>query len=279
MPELNRPEISGWRQAWYQVIFESDTPAGRAFDIALLWTILLSVLVVMLESVESLSAQYGPWLRWLEWTFTLLFSVEYLARVYAVRKRWRYIKSFFGIVDLLALIPTYLSLVLAGSQYLLVIRILRLLRVFRVLKLSRYVGEAQFLMTALRASKPKITVFLLAVFTLIMIMGTLMYLVEGPASGFSSIPRSMYWAVVTLTTVGYGDIAPQTVLGQALASVIMIMGYGILAVPTGIVTVELVQLQQQGRPQTEPCQVCSWPTREPAANFCKHCGADFNQSV
>lgn len=276
-----RPTHPGLRLDWYQIIFESDTPAGRAFDLVLLWAILLSVAVVMLESVSEIARQYGPWLKILEWVFTGLFTLEYLARLFAVRSRKRYLTSFFGMVDLLAVIPTYLSLVITGSQFLIVIRILRLLRVFRVLKLVRYVGEAQTLLSALQASRPKITVFLLSVSTLVTIMGTLMYLVEGGTNGFTSIPRSIYWAIVTLTTVGYGDIAPKTVPGQALSSLIMITGYAILAVPTGIVTVELAHLRNQPNQPSftiPPCPACRAATREPDARFCKICGTHFADS-
>lgn len=247
----------------------------------LLWAILLSVAVVMLESVASIARDYGPWLRLLEWFFTGLFTLEYLARVLAVRERGRYVTSFFGIVDLLAVIPTYISLVITGSQFLIVIRILRLLRVFRILKLARYVGEAQTLQTALKASRPKITVFLLVVSTIVTIMGTLMYLVEGGTNGFTSIPRSIYWAIVTLTTVGYGDIAPKTILGQALSSLIMITGYAILAVPTGIVTVELANLRNQPLLTQEVCPACGAESREPGnpdCKFCKACGHKFSEA-
>lgn len=273
-PQQNRP-VQGWQQTWYRVIFESNTPAGRVFDVCLLWAVLLSVGVVMIESVQSISASYGLWLHWLEWFFTLLFSLEYIARLLSVESPRRYALSFFGIVDLLALMPTYLSLLLAGSQYLIVIRILRLLRVFRIFKLGRYVDESQILLRAFRASRPKITVFFLAVITLVTIFGTLMYLLEGGDNGFTSIPRSIYWAIVTLTTVGYGDIAPHTVLGQALSSLIMLLGYAILAVPTGIVTVELANLNVPRPAAVPPCPACHRASREPGAHYCKFCGQAF----
>lgn len=254
---------------------------AKGFDVALLWLILFSMATVMLESVAKIEIQFGYYLRICEWIFTGLFTIEYIARLLAVRRPFQYAFSFFGIVDLLAVTPTYLSLFLWGGQYLLVIRTLRLLRVFRILKLGRYVSESQALMSALQASRHKITVFMLSVATVVTIMGTLMYLVEGGEHGFTSIPRSIYWAIVTLTTVGYGDIAPTTVLGQALSSLIMIVGYAIIAIPTGIVTVELNNLQAQKNKvkaeatQSSPCNRCQRPSRDPDALFCKFCGTAF----
>lgn len=260
------------KEKLHEVIFEADTRAGKTFDVVLLVLILLSVLAVCLESVEAIRARYGPTLRALEWALTGLFTVEYLLRLYAVERPSRYARSFFGVVDLLAILPTYLSVVFAGSQSLLVIRSLRLLRVFRVLKLSHFLGEAQMLRAALRASSRKITVFLGAVLTAILIIGTLMYLIEGPENGFTSIPQSVYWAIVTMTTVGYGDIAPQTVLGKLLASVAMILGYGILAVPTGIVTVELAGASRRQPVSTQACPGCGSEGHDWDARFCKDCG-------
>jgi voltage-gated potassium channel len=240
MPPLTPQHASAqWRLALHEIIFEADTPAGKAFDVVLIVTIMLSVLVVMLDSVKHIEAAYGGLLRAIEWGFTFLFTVEYVLRLLCVTRPLRYATSFFGLVDLLAILPTYLSLVLPGTHYLLVIRTLRVLRVFRVLKLVQYLQEAQRLRRALYASRRKITVFLLTVLTLVIIIGALMYVIEGEENGFTSIPRSIYWTIVTLTTVGYGDIAPQTFLGQTLAVMAMILGYGIIAVPTGIVTVEL----------------------------------------
>ncbi|MDO1449139.1 ion transporter [Rhodocytophaga aerolata] len=265
-----------WRNRLYEIIFEADTPAGRRFDIALLIAILLSIVVVMLESVSSIQANYGDWLRTLEWFFTFLFTAEYLARLIAVRNPRRYIFSFLGIIDFLAIIPTYLSIVFVGSQYLLVIRTIRLLRIFRILKLSRYLGEATVLTTALKASRHKIVVFLLTVVSIVIIAGTLMYLVEGPENGFTSIPISIYWSIVTLTTVGYGDIAPKTVLGQALASFIMITGYGIIAVPTGIVTSELSKISYKSTVSTQTCPNCLAQDHDTGSAYCKHCGTRLN---
>jgi voltage-gated potassium channel len=250
---VTKPTI---RQKLYDIIFEADTPLGKAFDIALLWAIILSIAVVMMESVGHIQLRYGHWLRLLEWVFTILFTLEYIARVIVVKYPKRYIFSVLGLVDLLAILPTYLSLVIAGGQYLMAVRTIRLLRVFRIFKLSRYLGEADTLKRALKASQHKITVFLLAVMSIVIITGTLMYLVEGPSHGFTSIPISIYWSIVTLTTVGYGDIAPQTVVGQALASFIMIMGYGIIAVPTGIVTSELSKASFQMPVSTQVCPNC-----------------------
>jgi len=254
------------------VIFETDTPAGRAFDVALLWAILLSVALVLAESVASVRLRYGTTLRTLEWVFTGLFTVEYVVRVVVARKRRRYVTSFYGVIDLLAIVPTYLSLVLTGSQYLVVIRALRLLRVFRVLKATRYLGEAGILMRALRASREKITVFLVTVLTLVLIIGSAMYLVEGPEHGFDSIPISIYWAIVTLTTVGYGDIAPGTALGKLLSAMVMILGYAIIAVPTGIVTSELTRAQGPYRRDGPACPSCGARDHPPDASFCRLCG-------
>jgi voltage-gated potassium channel len=228
-----------WKAKLYEIVFESDTPAGRAFDIILLWAIVISVVAVCLDSVVAIREQYGDWLRILEWAFTLMFTVEYVARILSAHDRWQYAFSFYGLVDLFSTIPTYLSILLPSTHSLLAVRILRLMRVFRILKLGNYTHEANYLMAALLASRRKITVFLLSVLTIILVAATLMYLIEGPENGFDSIPRALYWAIVTITTVGYGDISPHTVLGQMLASVLMLVGYTIIAVPTGIVSAEM----------------------------------------
>ncbi len=260
-----------WRASVYEVIFEAHTPLGRGFDVLLLVAIVLSVAAVVLESVESVRRDHGDLLLATEWIFTALFSLEYLLRLSCVRRPSRYALSFFGVVDLLAILPTYLGIFFGGAQTLLVVRAFRLVRVFRVFKLSRYVGEAQTLVKALRAARPKITVFLVAVLAIVLLMGALMYLIEGPSNGFSSIPRGLYWAVVTLTTVGYGDIAPQTAAGQAVASFVMILGYGIIAVPTGIVTAEIVHAEkfQSG---AVTCPACGTETRHNDALYCRRCG-------
>ena len=256
------------------VIFGVGTPAGKAFDVGLLWAILLSVLVVVLESVPAIQAAYGGILRIAEWGFTILFTIEYALRLWTAARRRAYMISFFGLVDLLAILPTYLSAIIAGSQSLAVVRGLRLIRVFRVLKLVRHLKEARALTRALKASRPKIVVFLTGVLSIAVIFGTVMYLVEGDAAGFTSIPTSIYWAVVTMTTVGYGDIAPQTPLGQFLALCLMILGYAIIAVPTGIVSAELTRAgSRERRPQS--CPSCSRRTFSRRARFCSACGHRF----
>ncbi|MEO5915936.1 MAG: ion transporter [Luteolibacter sp.] len=267
------PQFSPWREKSWRVIFLSDTPAGRAFDVVLLVLISASVLVVMMESVEPLRLEHAQAFQISEWIFTLLFTIEYIVRVLVVRQKRRYVLSFFGIVDLLSLLPTYLSLFLVGSHYLMIIRVLRLLRMFRVLKMARHFGQANVLLNALRASSPKIAVFLFAILTLVSIEGTVMYLIEGAHNpGFSSIPQSIYWGIVTITTVGYGDVAPLTVIGKILASFIMLTGFSIIAVPTGIVSAELGKELSQVRMDRRRCGECGWTGHDPAAKFCKHCG-------
>lgn len=242
-------KIQAIQHRLHEIIFEADTPSGKWFDILLILSILSSVLVVMLDSVVSFKTLYGGYFCFLEWVFTLGFTIEYLLRLFCVKKPVRYAVSFLGIVDLLAVLPTYLSLMVPGSQYMIVIRVLRVLRVFRVFKLAPYIGEAGILIQALLATRRKIAIFLMTILTLVIIFGSAMYLIEGSENGFTSIPRSIYWAIVTMTTVGYGDISPRTNLGQAVASFIMIMGYAIIAVPTGIVTAEL---SHTGREKYQP---------------------------
>jgi voltage-gated potassium channel len=266
--------MAPWRERVHEVIFEADTPGGKAFDLALLACIVLSVVAVLLESVEEISALYGPALLRIEWVFTILFTIEYVLRLLSVGSPRRYALSFFGIVDLLAVLPTYLSLFVAGTQSLIVIRALRLLRVFRVLKLAHFVGEAHMLRAALRASIYKIIVFLGTVLTLVIIIGASMYLIEGEENGFTSIPRSIYWTIVTMTTVGYGKLTPGTVLGQFVASMVMILGYGIIAVPTGIVSVELANVRRLPI-TTQPCSECGGEDHDNDARFCKHCAASL----
>ncbi len=258
-----------WRPLLHEVIFEADTPSGKVFDVVLIWMIIASVAAVMLESVPAIGARYGAILRVAEWTFTISFTIEYVLRLYAVHQPLRYAGSFFGIVDLLSILPTYLSLLFPGGQALASVRALRLLRVFRVLKLAHHVKAAGTLVKALKASRTKITVFMLTVVTLVTILGSAIYLIEGPESGFTSIPKSVYWAIVTLTTVGYGDITPQTTMGQGVAAVVMIMGYAIIAVPTGIVTAELTALRIV---TTKACPHCSLEGHDPDARHCKFCG-------
>ncbi len=260
-----------WRDKIHEVIFEADTPSGKFFDVLLITLILLSVLTVMLESVASIEEAHGDLIRIAEWFFTIVFTIEYILRLVSVDYPSKYARSFFGVVDLLAIVPTYLSVLIPGTQFLLVIRLLRILRVFRVLKLAKYMAESQVLTQALWASRRKITVFLFTVLTLIVILGSLMYFIESDEHGFTSIPRSIYWAIVTMTTVGYGDISPQTPLGQALASVVMIMGYAILAVPTGIVSVEIARADAD-LTSTRSCHACSLEGHDRDAVYCKYCG-------
>ncbi|MCF8066979.1 MAG: ion transporter [Desulfobacterales bacterium] len=261
-----------WQQKLHEIIFEADTPAGKLFDVILIISIILSVITVLFDSVRAVDERYGNILLVVEWFFTLLFTIEYAFRLMCVRHPTKYMISFFGIIDLLAIIPTYLSIILPGSQFLIVIRVLRILRVFRVFKLVQYLGEANLLLKALRASRRKIMVFLFVVLNMVIIFGSLMYVIEGEQNGFTSIPRSIYWAIVTLTTVGYGDISPQTNIGQILASMIMIVGYAIIAVPTGIVTVELSKATGH-KISTQACPACSTEGHDSDATYCKFCGS------
>ena len=258
----------------YRIIFEADTPAGKAFDIVLLIAILLSVVVVLMDSVVSLDEKYGELFNTIEWILTFLFTLEYFLRIYSAHKPLKYIFSFYGVIDLLAILPSYLSLVLVGSHYLVVIRILRLLRVFRVLKLARFIGAANNLRTALKNSRAKIIVFMEVVLTIVVIIGSIMYLIEGPEHGFSNIPKSIYWAIVTITTVGYGDIAPQTPLGQILASLLMITGYAIIAVPTGIISQEMSKVSK-AKKAAKVCSRCGYDNNDEDARYCKVCGERF----
>jgi len=262
------------RRHLHIIIFEADTPAGKAFDVALLCAIILSVIAVMLESVASIALAFGYELRLAEWIFTLLFTVEYALRIFCVERPSRYARSFFGIVDLLAILPSYLSLVIPGSQSLLVIRALRLLRIFRVFKLARFLREANVLLTALRSSSRKVVVFLGTVLVLVAILGSAMYIIEGEANGFDSIPLAMYWAVVTMTTVGYGDLTPQTPIGRLLATLVMVIGYGIIAIPTGIVTSEIIQAGRKPV-TTRHCPHCLTEGHEPEARYCKDCAEEL----
>ena len=257
------------RRKIYNVIFRSDTPAGKLFDLTLLLLILLSILSVVMESVSSIRRDYITYIRIFEWTCTICFTLEYGLRIYAIEKPRRYIFSFYGLIDLIAFVPSYLSFIMAGTQFLVVVRAFRLLRIFRILKLSRFLSEGNILKQALQNSMHKIVVFLTTVLTLVTIMGTLMYLIEGPAHGFKDIPVSIYWAIVTITTVGYGDVSPQSPLGQFVASILMIMGYGIIAVPTGIVSVEMAKATELAKKR---CPACKAPIHDPDANYCSNCG-------
>ena len=266
--------MKNFKERLYEIIFEADTREGKIFDLALLIVILISIALVMLESVPSVRQNHRHVLKLSEWAITLIFTVEYILRVFIVKKSFRYIFSFYGIIDFLAVIPTYLGLFIVGSHSLVVIRVLRLLRIFRILKLTRYTQAGRNLARAMWASREKISVFIFFVVTLVVIIGTIMYLVEGEVHGFTSIPRSIYWAIVTLTTVGYGDISPQTSLGQFLASVVMILGYAIIAVPTGIVTAEMMKPTSGNN--TQVCPRCLHDKHDDDAVFCKKCGAKIN---
>ncbi|MEC3966958.1 ion transporter [Flagellimonas halotolerans] len=271
---------SKWKNKLHEIIYEADTPSGKLFDIVLFILIIFSVVLVMLESVDEFDQHYHKTLLTLEWVVTIFFTLEYIARLISIKKPWKYVFSFYGIIDFLSTIPLYLSYILAGSQVLLAVRAFRLLRIFRILKLVKFMGEASQLQSALKASRAKIVVFIYVVLILSVIMGTLMYLIEGDEAGFTSIPRSIYWTIVTLTTVGYGDIAPQTNLGQLLATVIMILGYGIIAVPTGIVTAEFTRNKKGNEASnkgtvhlnTQACPSCSAEGHRDDATHCYNCG-------
>jgi voltage-gated potassium channel len=271
---LDKP-LAGWRLAVYTIIFEADTRAGRYFDIGLIVAILISVLVVMLDSMASFNASHGTLLTWAEYGLTAIFTLEYLARLVCVRRPWRYARSFFGIVDLLTVLPSYLTLFFPELYVLVDVRVLRLLRVFRVFKMTAYLDEFTSLGRALRASSHKIMVFLCVVLMAVVIMGTVMYLVEGPEYGFTSIPISVYWAITTMTTVGFGDITPKTDLGRLIASMMMLLGWGVLAVPTGIVTAEMGAQRHESQPTTRSCHECLTEGHVSDALYCLHCGASL----
>ena len=263
--------INPTKEKIHEIIFEADTPAGKTFDVILLVAILASLAVVIIESVDSISSRFSNFFFWAEVFFTILFTIEYVLRIYCVYRPWKYIFSFFGIIDFLAILPGYLSLVISGSQYLLVIRGLRLIRVFRIFKLGHFLKEGEIIINALRASQAKITVFLTFVCINTVIIGAVMYLVEGGSNdAFSSIPRGIYWAIVTLTTVGYGDITPVTPIGQFLSALVMILGYAVLAVPTGIVSAE--RISESRKTNTSSCRYCGGEGHDDDATFCKYCG-------
>jgi voltage-gated potassium channel len=261
-----------WRTDLHEIIFESNTRGGKAFDIALLVSILLSIMVVMLDSISSMHIRYGNLFYSIEWIFTILFSIEYVLRLLSVKQPLRYVFSFLGLIDLLTILPMYLSFLFVGAQSLLVLRVLRLLRIFRIFKLTHFLSEMSFLSTALKSSAKKISIFMLVVLAMVIILGSVMYLVESGQYGFESIPDSIYWAIVTITTVGYGDIAPVTPLGKLIASAIMLLGYGIIAVPTGILTSEMAVLARSRKHAHETCPGCGREGHEDDARFCKFCG-------
>lgn len=276
--ELEEKPKNNFKHQLHLIIQEADTPMGRAFDIILLLAILASVFVVMLDSVASISVRFSKLFFYLEWTFTIFFTIEYFLRIYITKNPFKnYIFTFYGIIDLLAILPTYLSLIVTGTHFMMVIRIFRLIRVFRILKLGRYVGATQVLRDSLMNSRHKIAVFLEIIVTIVILMGSIMYIIEGPENGFSSIPRGIYWAIVTLTTVGYGDIAPTTVSGQFIASIIMIMGYAIIAVPTGIVSSEMIRSDQRKKVNlnTQVCEGCQCDEHDDDAKYCKKCGSSL----
>ncbi|MEM7086226.1 MAG: ion transporter [Bacteroidota bacterium] len=272
---MKSAEKKNWRIKLHDIIYEADTPLGKAFDVILLFLIVLSIIFVMLESIKSFDEKYHEFLYIGEWVITIFFSLEYIARIITVKKPAKYIFSFYGIIDFLSTIPLYLSFI-PGFSYLLTVRSLRLLRVFRILKVTRYVGASNKLKRALLHSRPKIFIFLFAVVIISIIAGTVMYIVEGEENGFTSIPHGIYWSIVTLTTVGYGDISPGTPLGQFIASIIMIMGYGIIAVPTGIITSEYTKADQHVDTNTQCCTNCNDSHHTDGAQFCHSCGEKLN---
>lgn len=274
MSHTSQDDMGRWRQRMHEIIFEADTPQGKCFDVVLLIAIMLSVLVVILESVESIDKEYHGSLLMAEWLFTILFTIEYILRLVCVHNKLNYARSFFGIVDLLAIIPTYLTLFELGTRYAVVIRIVRLLRVFRIFKLAQFLSEAGAFRHAIYASRAKITVFLTAVLIVICIVGATMHLIEGPESGFTSIPQGIYWAIVTVTTVGYGDISPITPFGKMVAAIVMMLGYSILLVPSGIISAEWIQMRHQ-QISTQVCPDCSREGHDLDAMYCKFCGASL----
>lgn len=274
---MKKSKHSKLRYHLHEIIYEADNKEGKLFDLVLLVLIVLSVILVILESVPSIRFEHELILSQLEWVVTIVFSIEYILRLVVVKRPWKYVLSFFGIIDLLSILPKYISFFFIGGGSLVALRALRLLRVFRILKLSRYIGESNFLMSSLVASRIKIGVFLFTVFILCIIFGTIMYLIEGESNGFTSIPRGIYWCIVTLTTVGYGDIAPVTTLGQFIASLIMIMGYGIIAVPTGIVTSQMTQQHKNPDMNTQACPNCMTDKHLDNAEFCHSCGKKLNE--
>ena len=268
-----------FRERIHEIVFEADTPEGKRFDIILLVFIVLSVAIVMIETVPSLNSKYGSLFYTLEWIFTVVFTLEYIVRLYCVHRPMKYVTSFYGVIDLLSILPTYLSIIFAGTQSLLVIRALRLLRVFRIFKLGGFLSQSRVITEALVKSREKIFVFLFAILIMVSVFGSIIYLVEGGSnSGFDSIPRSVYWAIVTLTTVGYGDISPQTPFGQFLAAIIMILGYAVIAVPTGIVSGEIVNASHSKKLSTQACSHCMEEDHDADAKFCKSCGEPLNTS-
>ena len=283
-PQLNPATETGWRRRWFDIIYRTDTPPSRRFDLLLVYAIVASVLVVVLDSVQRIHAAWASWFYVVEWGFTLLFTAEYVLRLLVVQRPLRYALSIWGIIDLLAILPTYLSFFVPGAQSLLVVRVLRILRVFRILKLTRYIEESGILMQALWRSRRKILLFLSLVVTIAIVAGSLMYVIEGPRHGFSNIPASMYWAVVTMATVGFGDIVPHTTLGRFVTSVLILIGYSIIAVPTGIYTAELANGMRQAeanrhrRDDDRGCMVCGHEEHDSRAIYCNRCGHELPET-
>jgi voltage-gated potassium channel len=275
LKDMASPQPADWRYRLHEIIYESNTRAGKAFDVSLLVAIFTSIIIVMLDSVASVRAHHGQLFTRLEWFYTILFTIEYILRLISIRKPWRYVFSLLGLIDLLSLIPSYLSIVIPGAQSLLVFRALRLLRVFRIFKLGEFLTEINFLTTALKGSLRKISIFLLTVLTLTVILGSIMYLVEERENGFTNIPESIYWAIVTITTVGYGDISPVTPLGKFVASVVMLIGYAIIAVPTGIITHDIALAARSKKELPESCPSCGRESHDSDALFCKYCGSSL----
>ncbi|TDR54307.1 voltage-gated potassium channel [Halomonas ventosae] len=278
MNHLPKPAGEGLRTRVFQIIFESDTPLAKGFDIALIVAILASVLVVMLESIESLRADYGTLFFWLEWGFTIAFTLELAVRLYCLERPLQYLKSFYGIVDLIAILPTWLTLILPGAQTLVMVRLLRTLRIFRVLRLMEFVGEGRLLVGALKRSSHQIFLFLFTVFMLVSIFASIVYLIEPREAGFTSIPMAIYWAIVTLTTVGFGDIVPVTPLGQAISVMVMLIGYSIIAVPTGVFSAEVIRSIRADRYSDEACPGCGHDRHEQRAKYCLRCGTWLDEN-
>lgn len=275
--ETKKQKETPWKDKLHEIIYEADTKEGKLFDVILLITILASIVLVMLESVNSINSRYGFLLNIFEWIITILFSFEYVLRIISIKKPLKYIFSFYGIIDFFSTIPKYLSLIFIGSHHFAALRALRLLRVFRILKLTRFIGASNKLLIALKASRAKIAVFLFFILILCIILGAIMYMIEGEENGFTSIPKSIYWAIVTMTTVGYGDIAPQTAFGQFIASIIMILGYGIIAIPTGIVSSEITKTHANTIDiNTQSCVNCATEDHKDNSEFCYKCGSNLN---
>ncbi len=279
MTEPFRPAGEGVRTRLFQIIFESDTPLAKGFDIALIIVILASVLVVMLDTVEGFSTAYGEWFYWIEWGFTLLFTVELALRIYILDKPMRYLRSFYGVIDIVAILPTWLMLLVPGTQTLVIVRLLRVLRIFRVLRLMQFVGEGRLLVEALKNSVHQIFLFLFTVFLLVTLFASLMYMIEPAEAGFTSIPISIYWAIVTLTTVGYGDIVPVTPLGQAISTLVMLIGYSIIAVPTGVFSAEVIRSIRSDRYSNQACPGCGHDRHEQRARYCLKCGTWLDEET